>query len=695
MNVAVGGLIPPADSSMIVDLLSALRSVRSDEQAVGVLLRVAEELCAPTAVAFAPSGSGELDAVVARPATRETLDMVETAVRALDAGGPQCLWVAVGSGFAISVEGEGDRLGVLAVAGVAVSQRVEQDAQLLATSAALVGMAMAGARSRQALRASEDRFHLLARNTSDLVWQVDPDGTVVWASPSVERELGWAPEHVVGTQVRELIQAEDADAVSMMSSLLLAGADVAPLECRVRCADGSHRLMSMQGRPATDAEATVTGLAIGMRSLEGEARERRLSAYGAEHDALTGLATLAGVVAGVERALVDLTERGSGHAVGVLCVGVDSLKKVNEALSHAAGDQVLREIATRIAAAVEGPELLARGSGAEFLVLLPDLPDAAAAGAAAERIRLAARGPLALKAQVFGASVSIGVATGAPGARGEDLVRDASTAMRSAKDGGHDRCAYFHVELGQAAEGRLRMEQAIAAGLRDGQFEPWLQPIVHLPDGDLAGYEALVRWVLPDGEVVPPDEFLRVAEQTRLIVELDLIVLRRSVELLAVLPAHLSVAVNVSAVTLADEEYAGWVRRALALFEVDPARLHLEFTETAVLTITDQVARTMADLSDLGIGWYIDDFGTGYSSIAHLRDLPIAGLKLDISFAAGIAAGSANSERIALALSGLAEGLGLDTVAEGVETPGGECCPGRAGLAAWPGLALREASPIR
>jgi EAL domain-containing protein (putative c-di-GMP-specific phosphodiesterase class I) len=168
---------------------------------------------------------------------------------------------------------------------------------------------------------------------------------------------------------------------------------------------------------------------------------------------------------------------------------------------------------------------------------------------------------------------------------------------------------------------------------------------------------------------VAPDLFLPVAEQTHLIVELDFIILRRSVEILATLPTHLNVAVNVSAVTLAHEEYAGWVRRALTLFEVDPGRLHLEFTETALLTITDRVRRTMADLAGIGVGWYVDDFGTGYSSIAHLRDLPIAGLKLDTSFAAGIGAGDANSERIARALLGLAEGLSLDTVAEGVETP--------------------------
>jgi len=659
---------PLTESAMIVALLTGLPELRTQEQAIGVLLRLAQELCAPAAVGFAPIDSTGSDPVVALPPNQETLGMVEASAGALAAGGLARRWVKVGSGFAVSVEVGGDRLGILAVAGVAAPERVEQDAQLLARLAGPLALVMADARSRRALVASEDHFRLLAENASDVVWQIDPDGTVVWVSPSVERELGWAPEQVVGTNVRDLIHADDGHASSVMRARLLAGADVSALECRARCADSSYRLMSLQGRTQTGADDAVTGLVVGMRSLEGEIRERTQLAYEAEHDPLTGLSMMAVAVARIDAALAGYAEHGSHREVGVLCVGVDSLSKVNEALNHAAGDQVLREIASRISAAVGGPDLLARRSGDEFLVLLPDLPDEAAAGVVAERIRLAAKGPIPLESQVFGASVSIGVATGSCGASGGDLVRDAATAMHSAKGHGRDCCAYFHAELGQAAEQRLRMEQDIADGLRDGQFVPWLQPIVRLPDGAVTGYEALVRWVRPGGDIVPPDDFLPVAEQTLLIVELDLVVLRRSVEMLAALPAPLNVAVNVSAVTLAHEEYAGWVRRALTLFEVDPVRLHLEFTETALLAITDRVRRTMADLAGTGVGWYVDDFGTGYSSIAHLRDLPIAGLKLDMSFAAGIAAGDTNSERIARALLGLAEGLSLDTVAEGVET---------------------------
>ena len=166
-----------------------------------------------------------------------------------------------------------------------------------------------------------------------------------------------------------------------------------------------------------------------------------------------------------------------------------------------------------------------------------------------------------------------------------------------------------------------------------------------------------------------PDNFIPVAERTSLITELDLAVLRQSVQMLGRLPAPMVVAVNVSAPTLAHADFARWVITELTSSQVDPTRLHVEFTETELLNISERVRGTMGELADFGVRWYVDDFGTGYSSISHLRDLPIAGLKLDLSFTAGIAVGDPRCEQLATALVGLASTLGLDTVAEGVETP--------------------------
>lgn len=374
-------------------------------------------------------------------------------------------------------------------------------------------------------------------------------------------------------------------------------------------------------------------------------------------------------LAQIDIMLRELAERAPGHQVGVLCVGVDSLKSVNEALTHAAGDQVMVAIADRLATVEGNPSQLARGSGDEFWVLVPDMVSGADAGAIAEQLRLAAHGPVMIGARSFEPTVSVGIASGGPDAHADELLRDAALAMRRAKDNGRDRIEFSQAKFAQEAQHRVDVEDGIRIGLRSGQFVPWYQPVVNLADGEVVGYEALVRWVRPCGSVVSPADFLPVAERTSLMSDLDRAVLQQSVALLKKLPAPAHVAVNVSANTLAREDYAHWVREALSHIGADPTRLHVEVTETALLSVTNRVDAMMRDLADFGIGWYVDDFGTGYSSIAHLRELPISGLKLDLSFAAGIGSGDRPSEHIAAALAGLAVALDLDTVAEGVETP--------------------------
>ncbi|MEI6623573.1 MAG: EAL domain-containing protein [Actinomycetes bacterium] len=536
------------------------------------------------------------------------------------------------------------------------------------TSAAALARQALEASARE-LRESEERYRLLAENATDMVWQLDADGTLVWASPSVEAQLGWNPEHLVGTSARDLIHADDLGEATRWNEQLLTGVSVPALESRRRCADGNYRWLSLQGHPIIDAAGSVTGLIIGMRDIQDEVTARTQLAHAIEHDPLTGLATLPVVVARINRLLAQPTTGGASPMVGVLCVGVDSLKAVNEALTHAAGDRVLLAVAARIAAVQHDPDLLARGSGDEFLVLLPELVSGADAATIADKVRLAVHGTLRIGANRLEPTVSVGIATGGHGAGGEQLLREASIAMHQAKDEGRDRCEFFQADLAAEAENRLAIENAVREGLRDGQFVPWFQPVVNIADGAVVGYEALVRWLRPDGSVVTPDRFLPVAERSSLIADLDVAVLQQAVETLRTLPEPMHVAVNVSANTLANADYGHAVIAALADANADANRLHVEFTETALLSISSRVQDVMRELAAIGVRWYVDDFGTGYSSIAHLRDLPIAGLKLDLSFTAGIRAGDDTSDQLSKALAGLAAGLGIDTVAEGVETP--------------------------
>ncbi|MEB3165970.1 MAG: diguanylate cyclase [Cyanobacteriota bacterium] len=361
--------------------------------------------------------------------------------------------------------------------------------------------------------------------------------------------------------------------------------------------------------------------------------------------------------------------------LAVLSVGVDRLTQINDALTHRAGDQLITTLAGRLAAALPPGAPFARGTGDTFLVLLENLLNPEQAVGHAERLRQACKGSAELMGQSIETSVSIGIALVADsGLEADALLRDASLAMRRAAVLGRDRVVLadrLHADdarrdLAQLADLRLALEA--------GELQAWFMPVVDLASSQLCGYEALVRWPRANGTVVMPDVFLPLARQANLALQIDLQVLRLSIHTLASLPAELFVAVNMMPTTLADPELADTVQRWLEQAGVAPSRLHLEITETDLLNLAPQVNGTIERLAALGVRWLIDDFGTGFSSISYLRDLPVHGIKLDRSFTAGIGAGDQKCLRLAQAIAGMAEGLGLATVAEGVESAAGAAC---------------------
>lgn len=218
--------------------------------------------------------------------------------------------------------------------------------------------------------------------------------------------------------------------------------------------------------------------------------------------------------------------------------------------------------------------------------------------------------------------------------------------------------------------GSLSSRQSrLAECLGGGQVRVHGMPVVSLWDGRVVGVEVLARWHTPDGRVLLPAEFLPLVDDAGLWVDLDEAVLMAALRAGGTLPEAVSIGVNLSADSLARPDLGDWLLGALQDANVSPGRLHLELTETSVLHVDEDVTSAMVDLAAAGVRWWVDDFGTGYSSISHLRDLPITGLKLDRSFTAGITDRTTRNARLALGLAGLAAGLGLDTIAEGVETP--------------------------
>ena len=505
---------------------------------------------------------------------------------------------------------------------------------------------------------------LLAESLSEVVCLQDQAGRITWISPAVQPQFGFPPERLVGRALVELIAPPDRPAVLTLMADAAAG-HPAPIAVRLLHAEGEIRWMEVTARPF-DPRNPAAGVVSRWRDIGAEVELRRQLEQALRTDPLSGLASWSVLIARLEERL-ERPEAAAG-ALALLSIGIDRLSQVNDALTHRAGDRLIATLAARLSGVVEAPDLVARGTGDTFLVLLGGCASKVEAGVMADRLRLACKGPIPFEAQLLEPTVSIGLALAEPGQSADELLRDSSLAMRQAAAQGRDRCVLADQQVSEEPRRVLALQSEIREALEADAFEAWFMPVVDLASGELCGYEALVRWVRGDGSVTMPDTFLPTALRSNLAVEIDLRVMRRSIAALASLPADHFVAANVTPATLSHPDLADRVSQWLQEAAVRPERLHLEITETDLFTLSPGVRELIDHLADLGVRWWIDDFGTGFSSISHLRDLPIHGIKLDRSFTSAIGNGDLKSLRLAQALVGLAEGLGLATVAEGVET---------------------------
>ncbi|BCJ46130.1 hypothetical protein GCM10010168_50790 [Actinoplanes ianthinogenes] len=383
------------------------------------------------------------------------------------------------------------------------------------------------------------------------------------------------------------------------------------------------------------------------------------------HDSLTGLLS--------RKAFEhDLAELLAGKApVSVIYLDVDRFKSVNDGSGHAAGDDVLRALAARLSSVVPPGALLARLGGDEFV--------AAVAGEAAGGLRLGQEilasmsEPLEVLGNQLPVSVSIGVAAEHGAEHADDVVLAADTAMYAAKRAGGNRLEVFAEDMRVSVHERLaaeaRLRQALAGHL-PWTLPLWFQPVVSTVTGQIIGAEALVRMRTPDGRILSPYHFIGAAEETGMIVPLGQHVLRSAIEHLIYWSGHLGyVSVNVSPRQLAEPDFVPALADLLGQYPaLDPSRLVLEITETALLASTVDVSERLATLKRLGVRIALDDFGTGYSSLTWLKSVPADIVKLDRSFVAGLAEDQRKASIISAVLW-LAQSLGMSTIAEGVEEP--------------------------
>jgi diguanylate cyclase (GGDEF)-like protein len=394
-----------------------------------------------------------------------------------------------------------------------------------------------------------------------------------------------------------------------------------------------------------------------------DARMVRTALHQAFHDPLTDLPNRALFVDRLELGLSRV--KRSKSKLAVLFLDVDRFKIVNDSLGHAAGDELLREVAVRLVASIRPGDTAARFGGDEFAILLEDVEDQAAAEQVALRILGALKAPLQIAGRDVFISASIGIAMDAASAG--DMIRDADLAMYRAKSEGKGRHAVFESAMHVAVVERADLEADLQRVLERAELVLHYQPIVALGNRAIVGVEALVRWRHPLRGIVAPEAFIPLAEETQLMAELGRWILTEACREVAAWRKlrPLRLAVNISAVQLhAAEALAGDVAAALADSGLPPEALVLEITETALMRDVTETIHCLRSLKELGVLLAVDDFGTGYSSLDYLRRFPIDTLKIDKAFVDDLGAGDAT---LAQAIIDLGESFDLQVVAEGVE----------------------------
>ncbi|MBS0374518.1 MAG: bifunctional diguanylate cyclase/phosphodiesterase [Proteobacteria bacterium] len=388
------------------------------------------------------------------------------------------------------------------------------------------------------------------------------------------------------------------------------------------------------------------------------------------HDPLTGLANRQSFASRLQAAIRDAEPEPPPFAVVTL--DLDRFRLINDSLGHRMGDGLLAVVGERLTHSVPQVETLARGSGDDFMLSLRGFASRAELEFAVHDIVGAFATPFVVNDVELHVSVSVGVAVFPDdGGSAETLLAHAETALYEAKGLGGNRAHFYHTDGARRSEGRLDLENDLRRALQSNQFEVYYQPKLDVATNRIASAEALLRWHHPTRGVVPPNEFIPVAEETGLIVPIGRWVLDEVCSQLrqwqaAGLPP-IRVAVNVSAVQLREGRFADEVRQVTERHQVSPAQLEIELTESAVMNNAEYSARVLADIKALGASVAVDDFGTGYSSMNLLRRLPIDCLKIDRSFVAEIAHLD-DARSIVQAIISLGRALRLRTVAEGVET---------------------------
>ncbi len=518
----------------------------------------------------------------------------------------------------------------------------------------------------ETIQASAVRFRDVADASSDWIWETDRDLHLSYLSERFATVTAISPNLVLGKPLGDLLHS--AESVERWERHQVDLADRRPfrnLLCLCEDDSGRTRTLRVAGKPVTDDKGNHRGYRGTATDITAEIEAERRAQYLALHDPLTALPNRELFAERLEQAVATVSRRGDVAAV--LCVDLDRFKDVNDTLGHGAGDLLVKGCAERLQACVRETDTVARIGGDEFAIVQVGIEQPDGAQRLCRRVIETLAAPFDLDGHEVLITTSVGVALiPLDGSLPGRLLQNADIALYRAKEEGRNTFRFFEAGMDARLQARKALERDLRLALSRSELELYYQPKVELGHDRLSGVEGLVRWHHPERGLVPPVEFIGVAEETGLIVALGEWVLRRAC-VQATSWLGLQMSVNISPVQFKQPNLIDAVRRALADSGLEPERLELEVTEGVLLQNTEAAMTTLRQLKDLGVQIAMDDFGTGYSSLSYLQKFPFDKIKIDRSFVSALETRT-DADAIVRAVVGLGHSLGIQTCAEGVET---------------------------